>query len=111
MDGNCSTYLFFPINAVDDIPPVITCIENVLETVEIGIPGKIVSWTEPTATDNSGVVNLDERTRAPGQYFTIGVTPVTYRFVDGFGNTAECTFRVIVDEGKALGYSKKKKRR
>ena len=68
--------------------------------IMIGIGGSQVSWSEPTATDNSGIVSLQSRTHAPGQFFVVGSTPVTYTFVDGSGNTARCTFTVIVTEGK-----------
>ena len=69
---------------------------------EIGfnIGGTTVLWTEPTATDNSGVVNLASRSRAPGSFFVVGNTQVTYVFVDGNGNRATCTFAVNVLEGK-----------
>ena len=70
------------------------------ETVGLNIGGAIVSWTEPTATDDSGIATLLSRSHAPGQFFVVGSTQVTYRFVDGSGNVAECTFTVTVIEGK-----------
>ncbi|XP_072018428.1 uncharacterized protein [Amphiura filiformis] len=90
----------FAVNVieVDEVPPVINCINNVFENVEINTPGTIVLWDEPTATDNSGVVNLASRSRSPGSFFLVGSTDVTYRFIDGSGNSAECTFAVIVNE-------------
>ena len=59
-----------------------------------------MSWVEPTATDNSGVVNLSSRSRAPGSFFVVGSTDVTYVFVDGTGNSAACSFSVNVVEGR-----------
>lgn len=57
-------------------------------------------FAEPTSTDNSGVVSLQQRSHAPGSFFMIGATVVTYIFVDAAGNTAECTFTITVVEGK-----------
>ncbi len=59
-----------------------------------------MTWTEPTATDNSGVVTLSQRTHAPGSFFVVGTTAVTYTYVDGSGNSAQCTFDVRVIERK-----------
>ena len=69
-------------------------------TVGLNISGVVVKFTEPTATDNSGVVTLQSRTHAPGQFFIVGSTPVTYVFVDGSGNTEQYTFNVVVTEGR-----------
>ena len=74
-------------------------------TIGLNIGGTIVTWIEPIATDNSGIVSLQSKTRAPGQFFVVGSTPVVYIFVDGNGNTAECTFNVIVTEGKSNALS------
>ena len=91
---------FWAIFSVDEVPPVIENCEDVSANIMINIGGSQVSWSEPTATDNSGIVSLQSRSHAPGQFFVVGSTPVTYVFVDGSGNTAECTFSVAVIEGK-----------
>ena len=91
-------FSLFP--TVDDVPPVVACLENISEDTPIGSGGRIVSWIAPTATDNSGIVNLSSRTRAPGSYFLVGNSDVTYEFVDGAGNTASCVFTVTVVEGE-----------
>ncbi|PIK52768.1 hypothetical protein BSL78_10343 [Apostichopus japonicus] len=82
----------------DNVPPVVSCIPDVTETTALGTGGRLVFYTEPTATDDSGVVSLQQRTHNPGTFFSSGVTQVNYIFVDPAGNTAECTFRVIVTE-------------
>ncbi|PIK34618.1 putative hyalin, partial [Apostichopus japonicus] len=82
----------------DNVLPVVSCIPDVTETTALGTGGRLVFYTEPTATDDSGVVSLQQRTHGPGTFFSSGVTQVTYIFVDPAGNTAECTFRVIVTE-------------
>ncbi|PIK56482.1 putative hyalin [Apostichopus japonicus] len=82
----------------DNVPPVVSCIPDVTETTSLGTGGRTVLFTEPTATNDSGAVSLQQRTHGPGTFFSSGVTQVTYIFVDPAGNTAECTFRVIVTE-------------
>lgn len=84
---------------VIDFPPVVDCIDDVLQTIALGIGGTTVFWTEPTATDDSGIVSLQQRSHAPGSFFPTGSTTVTYTFVDSGGNTVDCVFRVIVTEG------------
>ena len=54
-----------------------------------------VTWTEPTATDDSGSVGLTQ-TASPGDTFPFGTTEVAYTFSDLTGNSAVCSFNVIV---------------
>ncbi|XP_072017890.1 chymotrypsin-like protease CTRL-1 isoform X2 [Amphiura filiformis] len=83
---------------VDMVPPVISCINDVTRSVNIGVTGTTVTWTEPSATDNSGTVSLTSQTHTPGSFFVVGTTQVTYIFTDASGNTATCTFNVHVVE-------------
>ncbi|PIK36144.1 hyalin [Apostichopus japonicus] len=97
--GNTAFCIFtVTVTTEDNVPPVVSCIPDVAETTPLGTGGRLVFFTEPTATDDSGVVSLQQRTHGPGTFFSSGVTQVTYIFVDPVGNTAECTFRVIVTE-------------
>ena len=57
--------------------------------------GTYISWTPPTATDNSGMVNLTSDFW-PGEWFFIGTIKVTYTATDASGNTAVCCFSVTV---------------
>lgn len=84
---------------VDNEDPVVNCIDDVSQNIPLGTGGTAVFWSEPTATDNSGSVSLQQRSHAPGSFFVTGTTTVTYTFVDPSGNTATCSFRVIVTEG------------
>ena len=84
---------------VDNIPPVVACVDDVTEIINFGGFGAVVNFQEPTATDNSGSVSVQSRSHSPGQFFQTGTTPVTYVFVDQSGNTADCVFSVNVIEG------------
>ena len=86
--------------AVDNIPPVIReCPDDIQVSSPTGANSAFVSWTEPTATDNSGNTPTVRRTHTPNSVFT-GTTVVTYTFSDGSGNTAVCSFDVTVSRKK-----------
>ncbi|XP_030853421.1 mucin-19 isoform X3 [Strongylocentrotus purpuratus] len=57
-----------------------------------------VSWTPPTATDDSGTPVLTS-TIQPGSQFVVGVTPVTYSARDAAGLATSCSFQVTVTQG------------
>ena len=74
---------------------------DIVQTVELGTAGTQVFFTEPSATDVSGQASLLSRTNAPGDTYPVGVTTVTYIFVDNSGNAADpCTFTITVNTGK-----------
>ncbi|XP_033102961.1 uncharacterized protein LOC117105788 [Anneissia japonica] len=52
-------------------------------------------WTAPFATDNVRVANVTASNN-PGNMFHVGKTPVTYTATDDSGNTAICSFDVII---------------
>ena len=55
-----------------------------------------VTWTEPTATDNSDMAPTITQSHQPGDSFPVGTTQVTYTFADQQGNEALCSFDVII---------------
>ena len=59
-----------------------------------------VTWTEPTATDDSGIEPTVTQTHRPGDSFTVGATEVVYTFTDVSGNEARCTFTITIGNGK-----------
>ena len=89
-------YLSYTVNAVDSSPPTINgCPQSSTYTVSIGTPSRIVIWTEPTATDDSGVAPTVVSTHRPGESFPVGTTVVTYIFADQEGNDATCSFTIM----------------
>mgnify|MGYP001375947399 CR=1 FL=1 len=77
------------------VPPVM---------VPFGSPGTNVSWTPPTATDNCDLTSTLIPSHAPGSFFSVGTTTVTYIAQDDAGNSSlPCTFDVVVEEGPAPG--------
>ncbi len=85
------------VDIVDGINPVIdNCPADVTAFLFSGTAVE-VTWTEPTASDNSGSVELTS-THLPGDQFGVGETTVTYTATDDAGNTATCSFVVTVED-------------
>ena len=84
-------------------PPVITfCPSDISSTTSCNAGGSTtpVTWQQPIATDNSGMVNLQSQSHQSGEAFPVGMTQVTYIFINPSGKTATCTFMVTITEGK-----------
>ncbi|XP_072017164.1 hyalin-like [Amphiura filiformis] len=94
--GNSATCVF-TVEVRDTSPPVIHgCPSNIETNVELGETGTYVYWVEPSASDNYELVST-QRSHSPLQNrFEVGVTTVTYTFIDTFGNTASCEFSITV---------------
>ncbi|XP_072013031.1 hyalin-like isoform X2 [Amphiura filiformis] len=89
----------FTFGQVDEQLPVCRPTNNITETVDLGqLFGRTVTFPEPQATDNSGTVNLQNITHAPGDIFPVGLTEVCYTFADQSGNTADCCFEIHIIE-------------
>lgn len=87
---------------MDTTPPEIpNCPGDIEEIIELGAPNPTISWIIPSATDLSGA-SIVSSSHDPGTTFQIGETVVTYIFGDPFGNTALCSFVVIVTTGMPL---------
>ena len=80
---------------VDTNPPnVINPPQSMTFTVPIGTPCQVVTWPEPTATDDSGVPPTVRQTHPSGDCFPVGVTQVDYLFTDPSGNAATASFTI-----------------
>ena len=85
------------VTVLDAQPPAFAgCPANIVKTNDAGVCSAVVSWTEPTVSDNCGVVATN-RNIAPGATFPFGINTVTYTAVDASGNTGTCTFTVTVN--------------
>ena len=87
-------------STVDDQAPTVLCPADVQHTALTGQGGSNMEWNEPQAFDNSGTADLISRSHTPGSFFPMGATTVSYTFADPSGNTASCSFDVIVSEGQ-----------
>ena len=94
---------------VDDLDPVISCPDDVAETVAANECSKTgVTIDPPTYNDNcpnpelsfvlSGATTGSGTGEVPSyQVFNIGVTTVTYTITDANNNTANCSFKVTIE--------------
>ena len=89
----------FAVQVVDDEDPTITSAPaNVRVTLPPGASSGAVTYTVPSAADNSGTVTVS-CTPASGSTFATGTTTVTCTATDPSGNTATATFQVQVVSG------------
>ncbi len=93
-------YCFFVFNETEaddrEAPVISNCPDPVMVRVAPGITEEVVTWIEPTATDNSGMVPTITQSHQPGDSFPVGETEVRYIFTDDIGNEALCTFLVTI---------------
>ena len=93
----------FTVTVTTDTDTTPTVISGCPDPVSIVIPGgtlsMTVTWTEPTATDNSGMTPTVTQSHQPGDSFNVGSTTVIYTFTDMAGNQAQCSFTVTVTTG------------
>ena len=80
----------------DNERPVISgCPSSLSVNTDSGLTTGTASWTEPTASDNSGSQTLISDYN-PGYPFPIGSITVTYTSTDEAGNIDTCSFDVTV---------------
>ncbi|MEI7595673.1 MAG: HYR domain-containing protein, partial [Bacteroidota bacterium] len=103
--GNISNVCSFNVTVVDNQKPIISgCPANISKNADAGQCNAVVSWTEPTATDNctaSGSLTWT-KSHLPGSTFPVGTTTVTYTAIDAVNNTSNpCTFDVVITDNIA----------
>ena len=83
----------FNVTVVDTQDPVITCPPTIFAGCD-----PVVNFLDPTATDNCVLASGGLTSGLPsGSTFPLGTTQNTFEVVDAAGNTASCSFNVVVD--------------
>ncbi|HOY32630.1 MAG TPA: HYR domain-containing protein, partial [Bacteroidales bacterium] len=101
--GNTSMPCIQTVTVTENVPPVITCPANIMQTAFPGYCYAYVTITNPTATDNcsttftfNGVRSDALALNAP---YPVGVTTITWTATDASGNTSiPCIQTVTVTE-------------
>jgi len=98
--NNTSLPCSFNVTVADNEKPVISgCPSNITQLNDPGQFNAVVTWTEPTATDNctpSGSL-IWSKSHLPGSIFPAGTTTVTYTVKDASFNTSDvCRFNITV---------------
>jgi hypothetical protein len=85
----------FNVTVTDNEAPTITCPANITLNNIATTNAAPASWAFPVVGDNVGITSTIG-SKNSGDSFTIGVSVVSYTTTDTSGNTATCTFEVIV---------------
>jgi len=95
--ANCS----FTVRVNDTQPPSIVCPSNIVTDTVEGQCSATVNYATPNGTDNcAGTVNV-VCVPASGSSFNVGTTTVTCTATDAAGNSANCSFTVMVTDDMA----------
>nr|MBS0037245.1 HYR domain-containing protein [Saprospiraceae bacterium] len=86
------------VNDTED-PVIIDCPADIVLDTDPGECSAVVTWTIPTAEDNCFVMDLTS-THESGDTFEVGVDTVFYTAIDSSGNSAECSFVVVIEDGE-----------
>ncbi|XP_033115967.1 uncharacterized protein LOC117115806 [Anneissia japonica] len=96
-DGSNNTdSCLIEINVIDMEDPILVCPSTLSTETDTRSANAIVTWVIQVE-DNSRDFKIMS-THSPGYVFPIGVTTVEYKAQDISGNTAECSFNVIVKD-------------
>ncbi|MFV8282544.1 HYR domain-containing protein [Christiangramia marina] len=87
------------------LPPVFdNCSPNITEENDPGKCGAIVTFDNPTATDESGsltVIRIDNSGLNSGDLFPVGRTTITFQANDGTNDPVTCSFDIVVQDTEA----------
>jgi hypothetical protein len=89
----------FTVTVVDNTRPVVTCPAPVTVTAPVGEEFAVVTYGNPTVTDNCAGATVTCRP-VSGSLFPIGTNTVTCTAVDAAGNTNTCSFTVVVNRAR-----------
>ncbi len=93
-DTTCS----FVVTVEDNVSPIVNCPNDINVPSLTTDCGALVTWPTPTVSDDcDNNVDLSSNI-APGSFFPVGTTEVSYTATDDFGNSATCTFEVTVQD-------------
>ena len=89
-------YFVQQLGFADDEKPVISSTPaDISQSADATVATAVVTWSPPTASDNSGVVTLTS-THNPGVTFSLGATTVSYTAVDAAANQVTDSFTVTI---------------
>jgi gliding motility-associated-like protein len=94
-NGGNETTCSFSITVIESIAPVIEdCPNDILVFLPSNKCDSLVTWTEPTASDNCGL-DVFDASDTPG-VFDAGTHVIVYTAIDFAGNSTECSFNIVL---------------
>ncbi|NND63406.1 MAG: HYR domain-containing protein, partial [Flavobacteriaceae bacterium] len=97
--GNSSSCTF-TITVQDNEDPELTCPSNINISTDPGSCEAVVIFSTPTATDNCSATTVQTSGLPSGSSFPLGSSTVQFTATDPAGNTAVCSFNIIVSDGE-----------
>ena len=89
------------ITVLDTTPPQFNCTATITVNNDPGVCEAVVNYTIPTASDGCGTVTVNQTAGlASGSTFPVGTTTNTFEATDACGNTATCSFNVVVNDNE-----------
>ncbi|MBR9920909.1 MAG: HYR domain-containing protein, partial [Bacteroidetes bacterium] len=98
-DGNVATCSFV-VTVIDNEAPTITCPSDITVSNDPGECSAVVDYTITTDDNCPGETLTLISGLASGSVFPVGTTTVVYEVEDASGNTASCSFNVIVEDNE-----------
>ncbi len=93
--GNEATCSFL-VSVTDQTAPVFTSCPADFRFSSNENCQKMVTWAEPTTSDNCTNIVTLVSSKSSGTLFSLGETIVTYTATDGYGNSSTCNFKVTI---------------
>ncbi|MCB0544460.1 MAG: HYR domain-containing protein, partial [Saprospiraceae bacterium] len=84
-----------------EAPAFLDCPTNMLAAVDVDLCSAYVNFDTPIAEDNCSVSVAQTAGPLSGSAFPVGSTTIAFTATDAGGNTAICSFQVIVEETQA----------
>ncbi|MBK9452431.1 MAG: HYR domain-containing protein [Bacteroidetes bacterium] len=98
--GNTAT-CSFTVSISDNELPTITCPANITGNNDPGLCSKVVTFTAPVGADNcAGPSTSQTAGLASGAAFPVGTTTNVFRVTDAAGNSATCSFMVVISDNQ-----------
>lgn len=99
LGGNSDTCTFTVTVTDNENPAIVNCPANISVSNDPGLCGAVVNWALPSVTDNCAGATLNQTGGATnGSVFPLGTSTITYLATDAAGNTADCTFTILVSD-------------
>ena len=87
------------VAGTESVLPMITCQSAIMQTADAGLCTAVVTYTAPIGTDNCpSPITTQTAGLASGSAFPVGTTTNTFEVMDSSGNTASCSFDVIITD-------------
>jgi len=94
------------VSVVDNIPPSLTCPDNITESTPFGTGGKDIDLKLSIYSDNCGGLNFSNDFNEGGEnasdFYPVGETMVTFTAFDQSNNTASCSVTVTINEDPSI---------